>query len=233
LTEIVMLTLPEDLALLYAAPVRSEITARLRKLLQVGRQPARVLAAASLIELVLAGRVTVESRRQRLLRTDVVLVTNGAATGDAHLDEVLRRIAESDERSCAYWISKLSKASRDVYDDRLVARSLVGPATTPGDGPVADAEAVRAVRDRLRAVLAHSQAVEPREVALVMLLAHTGHLSILLDDPEWIARGAVEAAKATRRDERLGRDAADVYGDLADFGAIVRIATAAAPDGGG
>jgi hypothetical protein len=227
-----MLTLPEDLALLYAAPAPCEITARMRKLLEIGRQPAKVLAAATLIELVLAGRMTVESRRLRLFRTDVVLVTNDASIGDAHLDEVLRQIDEPDMRSCASWITKLSKTSRDVYNDRLVARSLAVPAMTAGDRPMADEEAVRAVRDRLRAVLAHSQTVEPREVALVILLAHTRHLSILLDDPQ-TTRGAAEVIKAARRDERLGRDAADVYGDLAGFGAVARIATAAAPEGGG
>jgi Golgi phosphoprotein 3 (GPP34) len=136
-------------------------------------------------------------------------------------------------RSFASWISKLSKASRDAYDDHLVAQSLARPAMTARDGPVASEEAVQAVRDRIRGVLAHSHAVEPRDVALVILLAHTDQLTILLDDPEWTELGPIQAAKAARRDERLGRDAADVYGDLADFGAIVRIATEAAPDGGG
>ena len=227
-----MLTVPEDLALLYAAPARSANTVRARKLLELGGRPARALAAASLIELVLTGRLTAESRRRRLLRTDVLLVADGAPTGDAHLDEVLRQIAESDPRSCASWISTLSKTTRDVYHDHLVARSLAGPATTARDGPVAHEEAVRTVRDRIRGVLAHSHAVEPRDVALVILLAHTNQLTILLDDPEWTELGPIEAAKAARRDERQGRDAADVYGDVADFGAIVRIATEAAPDGG-
>jgi len=231
--EIVMLTVPEDLALLYAAPARSAKTARAFKLLELGGRRARALAAASLIELVLTGRLTVESRRRRLLRTDVPIVADGASTGIAYLDEVLRQIAESDVRSFASWISKLSKASRDAYDDHLVARSLARPATTAPDRPVADEEAVRAVRDRIRGVLAHSHAVEPRDVALVILLAHTDQLTILLDDPEWTELGPIQAAKAARRDERQGRDAADVYGDLADFGAIVRIATEAAPDGGG
>ena len=228
-----MLTVPEDLALLYAAPARSANTARARKLLTLGGRPARALAAASLIELVLAERLTVESRRRRLLRTDVLIVADGASIGDAYLDEVLRQIAESDGRSCASWISTLSKASRDVYHDRLVAQSLATTATTARDGPVADEEAVRAVRDRIRGVLAHSHAVEPRDVALVILLAHTDQLTILLDDPEWTEIGPMQAAKTASRDERQGRDAADVYGHLADFGAIVRIATEAAPDGGG
>ena len=179
-----MLTVPEDLALLYAAPARSAKTARARKLLELGGRRARALAAASLIELVLTGRLTVESRRRRLLRTDVPIVADGASTGIAYLDEVLRQIAESDVRSFASWISKLSKASRDAYDDHLVARSLARPATTAPDRPVADEEAVRAVRDRIRGVLAHSHAVEPREVALVILLAHTDQLTILLDDSE-------------------------------------------------
>ena len=227
-----MLTVPEELALLYAAPARSEITARMRKVLEVGSQPAKALAARSLIELVLAGRLTVESRRLRLLRTDVVLVTNAAWTGDAHLDEVPRQIAGSDVRSCTSWIKDLSKTSRSVYHDRLVARSLLNAAMTAG-APVADEHAVQAVRGRLGTVLRHARQVEPRDVAVVTLLAHTGHLSILLDDPDWTARGSVEAANATRHDERLGRDAADVYGDLADFGAVVRIAMAAAPDPGG
>jgi hypothetical protein len=231
-TEIAMLTVPEDLALLYAAPPRSEITARMRKVVEVASQPARALAAASLIELVLAGRLTVESRRQRFLRTDVLLVTNAAGTGDADLDDVLRRVAGSDVRSCPAWIKDLSKTSRSVYHDRLVARSLLNAALA-ADGPVADEDAVQAVRGRLGTVLRHARPVEPRDVALVTLLAHIGHLSILLDDRDWTAGGPVGAAKATRQDERLGRDAAEVYSDLADFGAIVRIAMAAAPDPGG
>jgi hypothetical protein len=226
-----MITVPEDLALLYASPARAEITARMRQMLDVGRHAARALAAATLIELVLAGRLTVESRRQRLLRSDVVVVVDAAPTSDEHLDDVIQQIAESDARSCASWIKALSKTSDRVYRDRLIARSLLHAATSGAH--VADEEAVQAVRDRLWAVLGHSPAVGARDVALVTLLANTGHLSILLDDLDWTARGPVEAAKTTRRDERVGREAVDVYGDLADFDAIVRIARAAAPDPAG
>jgi hypothetical protein len=73
------------------------------------------LAAARLIELVLANRVSVEPRRRDLLARDDIVVTEATPTGDALLDEVLERLAAADVHSCPYWIKRVAKGSEAAY----------------------------------------------------------------------------------------------------------------------
>jgi hypothetical protein len=176
------------------------------------------LAAARLIELVLARRVSVDSGRRQLLARDDVVVTQPTPTGDALLDEVLERLAAADVRSCTYWIKRMAKGSEAAHWDRLVATSLLRLDTLSGDAArhVADADAVAAVRDRIRAVLAQPEAADVRDVALVTLLAHTQSLFALLHDPaELSPSGLVRGYRAHRRDDRLARQALDMYMRLA------------------
>ena len=223
-----MLSVPQTLALLYAAPARSDEERRMRRLSRIRAEPAKALSAASLIELVLAGRVTVESRRQRLFRSDVVVVTNAASIEDPLLDNVLRQVAESEPRSCTAWIKRLAEA----VGDPVATNSLRSSAVSVRDDPVVDEEAVRRVKDQLRAVLAQTKGADPRAVALVILMTYTDLLPVLLDNPESSVHGALGAAKAARRDESLGHAAVNVYSDVADLDAVVRIARAAEPDSG-
>jgi hypothetical protein len=239
-----VLTLPEEVLLLYLGPASSDTARRVRELNALVNPAARLLAAARLIELVLAGRVTVESRRGRLLRSEVIVLEDSAPTGDAALDEVLRWLDESRPRSCASWIKRAAGNAEVVYRDRLLAKSLLAPdaRTGVGERPVADEAAFRTVRERIQAVLDRSAPVDAHDIALVTLLAYTESLSALLNDPSAAAAGVIETTRANRRAERLGREAFDAYMTLeapdaetrrqhaSTADAIKRIAAAAAPE---
>jgi hypothetical protein len=195
-----MLTIPEEVLLLHGAlwPKRAYALAD------------QQLAAARLIELVLADRVTVQSHRQHLLVRDNIVVTHTTPTGDALLDEVLKRIAGADLRSCAYWIKRVAKGSEAAYWDRLTANSLLRPDPLSGDAArhMADVDAVAAVTDRIGAVLAQPQAADLRDAALVTLLAHTQSLFGLLHEPGKLTpSGFVRGYRAQQRDDRMARRA--------------------------
>jgi hypothetical protein len=102
-------------------------------------------------------------------------VIDATPIGDALLDEVLQRFANADVHSCAYWIKRVATGSELAYWDRLVARSLLRPASLSGEGSraVADPDAVAAATGRIEAVLAGAERVELRDVALVSLLVPT------------------------------------------------------------
>jgi Golgi phosphoprotein 3 (GPP34) len=207
-----MLTIPEEQVLLYAALMGTAAKRPKRDLYALMNEP---LAAGRLIELVLAERVAVESRRHRLLWREEVVTTQATPTGDALLDDVLERlVAAADARPCAYWIKHVAKGSEAAYWDRLIAKSLLRP-DTPGGGAsrhVADVDAVAAVTDRVRAVLAQPEAASLRDVALVTLLAHTQSLFGLLNDAGKLTPlGFVRGYRAQKGDDRRARQALDEY----------------------
>jgi hypothetical protein len=208
------------------------------------------MAAGGLIERVLARRVTigpVPGRYRR--RRDVILVTDAAATGDALLDDDLERIAASKPRFYSYWIDHPAKRSTLAYWDRLVARSLIRSDDLSDARPhVADANAVAATRERIRAVLAGSERADLRDVALVALLAHSKNMDGLFDKTKRSPAEFARRYEAQRRDEKLGRKAIDNYKrsveSAAELGedernwtiaaaeSIERIAQHTAPEGG-
>ena len=107
----------------------------------------------------------------------------------------------------------MAKGSEAAYWDRLIATSLLRPDTPSGHAArhVADADAVAAVTDRIRAVLAQPEDADLRDVALVTLLAHTQSLLVLHDRGKVSPSGFVRGYRAQRRDGRLARQALDKY----------------------
>jgi Golgi phosphoprotein 3 (GPP34) len=206
-----MLTIPEELLLLHAALIGTAAARPRRDLFALVNEP---LAAGRLIELVLAQRVAVESRRHRLLWRDDVVATQATPTGDALLDDVLERLASTGARPCEYWIKHLAKGSEAAYWDRLIAKSLLRPDMLGRDASrhVADMDAVTAVTHRIRAVLAQPEAASLRDVALVTLLAHTQSLFGLLNDAGKLTPlGLVRGYRTQKRDDRRARQALDEY----------------------
>jgi hypothetical protein len=183
-----MLSIPEELLLLRAAIMGTAAARPKRDLHALANEP---LAAGRLIELVLAERVTVESRRHRLLWREDVVATQATPTGDALLDDVLERLAAADVHPCAYWIKHVAKGSEAAYWDRLVAKSLLRPDTLGSDARrhVANTDAVAAVTERITQ-------------SLFGLLNDAGKLS---------PAGLVRGYRAQQRDDRRARQALDEY----------------------
>ena len=233
------LTIPEEvlLAQMAAARHRAFPLNRLEVLSNVPVQAGR------LIELVLARRVTVQWRRCRLLWGDAIVIVNTQPVGEAPLDAALERIEASGPRSCAYWVSRLSKNSDDAYWDRLVAKSLLLPDTfgPNPDAHVVDTDCAAAITDRVRAVLEQRPSVTLHDAALVTLLAHAKLLVPLLHETRWNPTALIREHRDKQREDRLGRQAIDDYRRLAPSPAtaeaIRKIAMAAKPpdvgDGGG
>lgn len=128
------------------------------------------LGGALLAELALLGRVELTEKR--------VTVTDPSPTGDALLDDALRRIVETPGRRPARWVDALRKGVEAAVLDRLVASGqlrkeegrvlLVVPVTRY---PAADDSAERDARDRLHVAVRPGSSPDQRTVALA-LLAH-------------------------------------------------------------
>jgi Golgi phosphoprotein 3 (GPP34) len=206
-----MLSIPEEVLLLRAALMGKAAARPKRDLHALANEP---LAAGRLIELVLVERVTIESRRHRLLWREDVVATETTPTGDALLDDVLERLAAADARPCAYWIKHVARGSEAAYWDRLVAKSLLRPDMLGSDASrhVADMDAVTDVTDRIRAVLAQPEAASLRDVALATLLAHTQSLFGVLNNAGKLTPvGLVRGYRTQQRDDRRARQALDEY----------------------
>jgi hypothetical protein len=204
------LTIPEELMLVQQG-VWGRIGKAHREIL--GLFLAKEMAAGSLIELVLERRVTIGSVGRYLLRRgDAILVADAAPTGDALLDDDLRRIAGSKTRSYGYWIDHPAKGTEAAYWDRLVERSLIRPDDL-SDAPtyVADANAVAATTEQIRAVLAGPETADLRAIALVSLLAHGKRLGALLHQTKRTPAGLARGHLARRREEKRGRQAIENY----------------------
>jgi hypothetical protein len=206
-----MLTIPEELLLLRAALMGAAAARPKRDLYALANEP---LAAGRLIELVLAERITVQSTRHRLLWREDVVATQATPTGDVLLDDVLERLAAADVRPCTYWIKHMAQGSEAAYWDRLIAKSLLRPDTLGTDASrhVADRDAVTALTDRIRAVLAQPEVAGLHDVALVTLLAQTQSLFGLLNDAGRLTpSGVVRGYRAQRHGDRRARQVLDEY----------------------
>lgn len=203
------LTIPEELLLLHTSLLGNMSVRSLRATYALVNKP---LAAARLIELVLVGRLTVESGRKRLLARDDVVVRDATTTGDDLLDEVLERLTATDLHGCTYWIKQFAEGAGAAYEDRLVAKALVrSDISGTADRHVADADAVSSVTARIRMVVAQPATADLRDVSLVELLAQTQSLFGLLHDAESRPAGPVRGLRAQRRSDRLAREALDQY----------------------
>ncbi|OCC08768.1 GPP34 family phosphoprotein [Streptomyces sp. PTY087I2] len=136
------------------------------------------VAAGMLLELVMAGRVTVKGGR--------VEVFDPTPTGDALLDGRLDRLTRwvhgaSSTRKVTAWLTRdHAKGSQDVVDS-LCARGLVTEETHRALGvfpvrryPEADGTVERELRARLAAVVLAGAEPDARTSALVALLHATG-----------------------------------------------------------
>jgi hypothetical protein len=203
-------SIPEELLLLVDSVWGRRVADRDRPLLL--QTVGRPLAAGRLIALVLAGRVAVGSTGRGLRRREVLLVRDVSPTGDSLLDDDLERIAGSKLRSYGYWIDHPAKGSAVACWDRLVERSLVRrDDMSDASRYVADANALAATTERIRAVLAEPERADLREVALVTLLAHSKTIGALQHQTERTPVGLVERYLAKRRNEKLGRRAIGNY----------------------
>ncbi|MFJ4614579.1 GOLPH3/VPS74 family protein [Streptomyces griseus] len=136
------------------------------------------VAAGMLLELAMAGRVTVKGGR--------VEVFDPSPTGDALLDGRLDRLARwvhgaSSSRKVTDWLTRdQAKGSQDVVDS-LVGRGLVTEEKHRALGvfpvrryPEADGTVERELRARLADVVLHESEPDARTSSLVALLHATG-----------------------------------------------------------
>lgn len=134
------------------------------------------LGGAVLLELALAGRVDIADKK--------VIVIDRQPTGDRLLDGAVARIADDAKpRKPGHWVSKFAKDTRPLVLDKLVADGVLTMErdkvlglfprkkfpSAYGVEPPAETEA----RQRMRAAVAGSGAVDPRTGALCALVAAT------------------------------------------------------------
>ncbi|MGH2919059.1 MAG: GOLPH3/VPS74 family protein [Solirubrobacteraceae bacterium] len=158
------------------------------------------LAGAQLHELVLAGRVHVQS--DRVVRVDA------APTGDPQLDEVLAKIAKGDRpRASRHWVMKRKSNAVALYARRLVDAGVLSSRRTRVLGivprtvfPIVD-EALRArALEEVAAALADPAPPPERTRALIALVHVTAPARTLLGD-----RQQRERAKQIASDDVIAR----------------------------
>lgn len=198
------------------------------------------LAAGRLIELLLSRRITVESTRGRFLYSETVRVVDATPTGDPLLDETLESVGADDRRTCAHWVKRLAKGSRQAYLDRLVEKSLLhrGERRRGAEQYAADADALATIIERIRAVLEQPPAADLRDATLVTLLGYAKALFPILNELRWSPSALVGDLLAQRRLDQAGRQAIELYKsgaandwELAAADGIRRIASEAEPEG--
>lgn len=229
-----MLTIPEEALLAQTRPFGRDLP-----LPQVWLQD-EPLAAGRLIELILSRRITAGTTRGRFLYRETVRVVDATPTGDPLLDETLDSVGADNRQTCAHWVKRLAKGSRDAYLDRLVEKSLLRRDERGSDPQqyVADADALATLIERIRAVLEQPPAADLRDAALVTLLGYAGALFPILNELRWSPSALVGDFLARRRLDQAGRQAIELYkhrvaGDweLAAADGILRIAFEAQPEG--
>ncbi|MET0423864.1 MAG: GPP34 family phosphoprotein [Actinoplanes sp.] len=134
------------------------------------------LGGATLLELALAGRVDIADKK--------VIVLDRQPLGDPILDAALARIADDDKsRKPGHWVTKFAKQTRPQVLDKLLADGVLTSAkdkvlwvfprtrfpAAHGVEPAVETDA----RQRMRAAVLGSGAVEERTAALCALVAAT------------------------------------------------------------
>jgi Golgi phosphoprotein 3 (GPP34) len=203
------LTLPEELLLLRV----SVDNARFGPTGEFFSTANRPLAAARVIELILAKHIAVTCRRRRLLSSDAVAVLDATPTGDALLDDVLRLMATPDARSCSYWVKRTAKGAEVAYLDRLVEKALFRPDHSSFDAPweAVHADTLSAIAERVRSAITEPRRADLRDVALATLAVHTQSLFEVLHRLQRSPAGLARSYMAYRRDEGLALDALGSY----------------------
>ncbi|WP_433347214.1 GOLPH3/VPS74 family protein [Micromonospora sp. CA-111912] len=128
------------------------------------------MAAAVLIELALAGRITYADGN--------LVVADPTGTGEPTLDEVLARMAADTPHTPSSWVQRLRHGLRDRILGDLVARGAVRDVEETELGfihvhryPTADASVEADTRRRLAEALADGQLPDERTAALATLVA--------------------------------------------------------------
>jgi len=174
------------------------------------RGPA--FAGAVLTELVLAHRVQPEPSGAPEAKKAKLVVADASPTGDAVLDEALRRTGERTPARADSLLPHLARGLEDELVERLVAAGAlerreervwkIFPRTTL---PAVDPTAERSVRDRVASALRGGRAEDERTAALVALLSVSGTLSKVVDPAQvGMSKRDLEAAgKAVASDDRI------------------------------
>lgn len=170
------------------------------------------LAAATLIELVLRGRVTVDG--------GAVAVADPAPIGDPVADEVLGRLAADTPHSVASWIQRLRHLLRDRVLASLCARGIVrDQGETVREHfhlhryPTVDPAVEQAARSRLAAALTGGGPPDERTAALATLV------SAVRMEPTLGLSGPAEAL-AKRRLEEIAADAGFAAGTVLESSTV-------------
>jgi Golgi phosphoprotein 3 (GPP34) len=205
----VTLTLPEELLLLRVS-VGDAMSRPTGEFLSTAKRP---LAAARLIDLILAKRIAVTFRRRHLLSSDSVAVLDATPTGDALLDDVLQLIATPEPHSCRYWVKHTARGVEVAYWDRLVEKALLRPEHVSFDAPWDGVHAgtLSAIAERVRSAITEPGRADLRDVALATLVVHTQSLFMVLHRLQRSPAGLARSYMAHRRDEGLATDALDSY----------------------
>ena len=146
------------------------------------------LVGAVLMDLAFANRIDTDPER--------LTVTDPTPTGNAMLDGVLERIANSENaRSAVDWLKALSgdeaATIREQALESLVERGIVERRDAKVLGlfrapryPLVDGKPMRAAKQRISEMLFSDQIPDPRDVALVSLADACGVLGAVFKDGE-------------------------------------------------
>lgn len=143
------------------------------------------LAAALLVELALAERISIAPADAGWLQRGKVTVINSSPTDDPDLDAVLEKLAEKDGQKVKNLISPMtwrpiSKGLRDRRLAGLVRQGVLAEERTEVLGlrrhPTKDAGPEHEVRARLKSALVDGLTPTERTVALIALLQASGGL---------------------------------------------------------
>ena len=186
--------------------------------IKAGGLYAFALGGAVLAELLLAGRVRVEEKKQ------LVALADSRPLGDPLLDEALGRIASAKRRaSVRAWLTRFARTRhlRERIAERLVAKGVLRAdegtllrvfhrKIYPEIDPVPERELIGRLR---QAVMGDAPAIEPRTAVLLALARNAEVLPAVFSkdelkqrkarirqiaDGELIGKAAAEAIEATR-----------------------------------
>ena len=161
-----------------------------------------VLAGAALMELALGNRVDTDLRR--------LILVDPSPTGDDILDDVLKRLGETDgELTAAAGLERIS-VNGEKYQEMALKRLIAKGVLREENGrflwvfrtrryPVVDDSEQREVRARLRQLLLTDEIPDPRDVVLICLIDACGLLGLVLN-PDEIAPTKTRVEQLSRLD---------------------------------
>ena len=181
---------------------------------------------SNILEFALVGAVLVDLAFAYRIDTDpkTLIVMDRTSTGEAMLDRVLARIGEQSETTdTATWVKILARdEAADIQKqamDRLVGRgilegrekkSLLGRRSRRYR--TTDGEAVREVKERIKALILSDDIPDPRDVALLSLVDACNILPDVFPGGEVKSAGA--RIKQLRNMDLLGRDVVSAIAEI-------------------